>query len=167
LADIGAVPYGFVSPVTNVLSISTGAPFNVLLDADVDAPNNMPPLFYISRAPRLVDVEMVPNTIGDCPFTVSVSSPDGAVEGVDYSVFQTSGQIDDGASAEGSFVVVQSLRNPAYTGQRTVRVTIEPGAAYGLSGTTYADVTLYDADLPPGTLNRPQPQPGHGIMPSL
>ena len=167
-ADIGAVPYGFVSAVTNVLSISTGAPFNVLLDADPDLPNNVAPLFYVSRAPRLVDGALVPNTVGDCPFTVSVSSPDGAVEDVDYTVFQTSGQIDDGSSAKGSFVVVKSLRNPAYTGQRRVRVTIEPGDAYGLSGTTYADVILYDADLPPGTLNRPQPQPGHGMLtPSL
>jgi hypothetical protein len=95
-----------------------------------------------------------------------VSSPDGAVEDVDYTVFDSSGQIDDGESESGidDWVIVKSQRNPAHTGQRTVRVTIEPGAAYGLSGTTYADAILYDADLPPGTLNRPQPQPGHGIL---
>lgn len=162
--DRGAIPYNYIPPLetTNVLSFrTTGAPvFDVLQDAD----GGLSAILVVQRSQVLVGGVLTDNTDGDCPFTFSTSSSDGAVEDTDYSVLTNSGQIDDGDWY--ATIAIQSKRNTAYTGQRTVRVQLETGAAYELTDPSYHDVIIVDADPPPSTFTRPQPQPGHGSLPT-
>jgi hypothetical protein len=146
---------------TNSLYVATNPPSNVLNDADYpDAPAA---LFSVYRSQVLVGGELVDNTFGDCPFTFTVSSPDGAVEDTDYTVATLSGTIPNGQHFV-NVTAVRPKRNPAYTEQRVVEATLEPGAAYELSGLIVATLNLFDSDLPPGVIIRPQPAPGHGIL---